>query len=120
MGLAGEIGELRVGARADLVLLDLFSPTFLPLTNLANHLAYGEDGASVRRVLVDGRVVVSDGEVLTVDEEALLAEVRELMPAWLEALEPASAWVPASAAGIRRALRAGGEHQHWLQPLDRR
>jgi 5-methylthioadenosine/S-adenosylhomocysteine deaminase len=30
--------------------------------------------------------------VLTVDEDALLAEVRELMPAWLRALEPAGAW----------------------------
>ena len=92
MGLEDEIGALRVGARADLILLDLSAATYLPLTNLANHLIYGEDGSSVRRVMIDGEVVVSDGRVLTVDEDALLAEVRELMPAWLSALEPASAW----------------------------
>jgi 5-methylthioadenosine/S-adenosylhomocysteine deaminase len=115
--LDGEIGELRVGARADLVLLDLSSPTFLPLTNLANHLVYGEDGSSVRRVLVDGRLVVSDGRVLTVDEEALVAEVRELMPAWLEALEPANAWAqrlrPAFDALYERAASTDVGFNRW-------
>jgi cytosine/adenosine deaminase-related metal-dependent hydrolase len=100
MGLQGEIGTLSVGARADVILLDLSTPTYLPLTDLANHLVYGEDGSSVRRVLVDGEVIVSDGRVLTVDEDALVAEVRELMPAWLNALEPASAW----AARLRPAF----------------
>jgi 5-methylthioadenosine/S-adenosylhomocysteine deaminase len=92
LGLANEVGALRAGMRADLVLVDLAAATYLPLTNLANHLVYGEDGSSVRRVIVDGEVVVADGRVLTIDESALLAEVRELMPAWLAALEPAGAW----------------------------
>jgi 5-methylthioadenosine/S-adenosylhomocysteine deaminase len=92
MRLEGQVGTLQPGARADLVLLDLQSPTYLPLIDLPNHLVYGEDGRSVRLVMVDGRVVVRDGRVLTVDEDALLAEVRELMPAWLRALEPAGAW----------------------------
>jgi 5-methylthioadenosine/S-adenosylhomocysteine deaminase len=100
MGRSGAIGTLEVGAHADLILLDLSSAVFLPLTDLANHLVYGEDGSSVRRVMVDGRVVVSDGRVLTIDEDALLDEVRELMPAWLEALEPAGAW----AARLRPAF----------------
>ena len=117
MRLAGEIGELRVGARADLVLLDLSSPTFLPLTNLANHLVYGEDGSSVRRVIVDGRLVVSDGRVLTIDEEALVSEVRELMPAWLKALEPANAWAerlrPAFEALYERAARTDVGFNRW-------
>jgi 5-methylthioadenosine/S-adenosylhomocysteine deaminase len=92
MRLQGDIGVLAEGARADVVLVDLGSTTYLPLTDLANHLVYGEDGSSVRLVMVDGRIVVRDGRILTVDEDALVAEVRELMPAWLEALRPADAW----------------------------
>ena len=92
MRLEGRIGTLAEGACADLILIDLDSPTFLPLTDLPNHLVYGEDGGSVRLVMVGGHVVVRDGRVLTVDEDALVAEVRELMPAWLEALRPADAW----------------------------
>ena len=92
LGLPEDVGTLGPGMRADIVLVDLSAATYLPLTNLANHLVYGEDGSSVRRVLVDGEVVVADGRVLTVDEGALVDEVRELMPAWMDALEPADAW----------------------------
>jgi 5-methylthioadenosine/S-adenosylhomocysteine deaminase len=77
LGLAGQVGELRAGTRADVVLIDLEAPPFVPFNDLANHLVYGEEGGSVRLVLVDGRVVVRDGRVLTIDEEALRAEVRE-------------------------------------------
>jgi 5-methylthioadenosine/S-adenosylhomocysteine deaminase len=50
--------------------------------------------------MIGGEIVVSDGRILTVDEDALVAEVRGLMPAWLSALEPASAW----AARLRPAF----------------
>jgi len=100
MGLQDKVGMLRRGARGDIVLVDLAHPAYLPLTDVANHLIYGEDGSAVRRVIVDGEVIVSDGRVLTVDEDALIDEVRELMPAWLEALEPASDW----AARLRPAF----------------
>lgn len=102
LGLAGEIGTLAAGAHADIILLDLEAPAYLPLTDLPNHLVYGEDGSAVRVVMVGGRVVVRDGRVLTVDEDALLAEVRELMPAWLDALAPAADW----AARLRPAFEA--------------
>lgn len=118
MGLAGEIGVLAEGARADLVLLDLDAPTYLPLTDLPNHLVYGEDGSSVRLVMVDGRVVVRDGRVLTIDEAALVAEVRELMPAWLEALGPADEWArrlrPAFDEMYRRCAAADVGFDRWM------
>jgi 5-methylthioadenosine/S-adenosylhomocysteine deaminase len=78
LGAQDEIGVLAVGARADLVLIDLDAPTFVPFANLANHLVYGEDGRSIRLVMVDGRIVVEDGRVLTIDEDALREEVRGL------------------------------------------
>jgi 5-methylthioadenosine/S-adenosylhomocysteine deaminase len=110
MGLAGQVGVVAEGARADLVLVDLRSPTYLPLTDLANHLVYGEDGTSVRLVMVDGRVVVRDGRVLTIDEDALLAEVRELLPAWLQALEPAKEWAARLRPAFDEMYRRCAEH----------
>jgi 5-methylthioadenosine/S-adenosylhomocysteine deaminase len=97
VGLEGEIGLLAPGACADLLLIDLQSPVFVPFNHLANHLVYGEDGRSIRMVMVDGRVVVKDGRVLTIDEEALRAEVRgrtalrprsEQVEAWARRLWP--------------------------------
>jgi 5-methylthioadenosine/S-adenosylhomocysteine deaminase len=115
--LEGQVGTLAPGARADLLLVDLAAPTYLPLTNLPNHLVYGEDGSSIRVVMVDGQIVVRDGRVLTVDEQALLGEVRELMPAWLEALAPAEAWaqrlLPAFEEMYRRCVATDVGFTRW-------
>jgi cytosine/adenosine deaminase-related metal-dependent hydrolase len=69
------IGAIAVGARADLVLLDLRRAAFAPRNDLVLQTVYAENGSSVDTVLVDGRVVVEGGRVLTVDEAALAAEV---------------------------------------------
>jgi 5-methylthioadenosine/S-adenosylhomocysteine deaminase len=92
LGLRDEIGVLRAGARADLLLIDLDSPVFVPFANLANHLVYGEDGRSIRLVMVDGRIVVRDGRVLTIDEDAVRAEVRTLMRRSTEASKCVEEW----------------------------
>jgi hypothetical protein len=87
-----DVGQLAAGNRADIALYALDSDTFVPLTNALNQLVYGEDGRSVRTVLVDGRVVVRDGRVTTLDETALRAEVADLIGEWMEALQPAAGW----------------------------
>ena len=52
-------------------------------------------------VLRDNTLCKSDFMLSSsLDEDALIAEVRDLMPAWLEALEPASDW----AARLRPAF----------------
>ncbi|MBL8377707.1 MAG: amidohydrolase family protein [Burkholderiales bacterium] len=78
MRLAGQIGELSVGAQADLILVDLDTLPFTPLNDLKRQLVFCETGASVRLTMVAGEVVVENGRVLTVDEAALKAEAREL------------------------------------------
>jgi 5-methylthioadenosine/S-adenosylhomocysteine deaminase len=77
----GDLGQLRVGAQADLALLDLDTVAFTPLNDLPRQLVHCEDGGSVRTTIVAGRVVFEDGRVTTVDEAALRAEVRELVSA---------------------------------------
>jgi 5-methylthioadenosine/S-adenosylhomocysteine deaminase len=78
-----EIGAIAVGMKADFVLYDLMSLSFTPSHQLPIHLVYAEDGRSIRKVFVNGRMVVEDGKVLTVNEAEILAEFRELLPAYL-------------------------------------
>ncbi len=76
--LEREIGSIEVGKRADLVLCDLDTPEWRPLLNPLNNLVYSATGASVKTVLIDGRVVLDQGRLTTVDEHAVYARVEAL------------------------------------------
>ena len=78
LGLADEIGSLEAGKRADLAIFDLDLPEWRPLLDPVNTLVYSASGASVRTVMVDGRVLLDDRRVTMVDELELLARVERL------------------------------------------
>lgn len=76
LGLGALQGSLRVGARADLVAYRLDSVTFTPLADPVRQLVYGERGAGIGHVMVDGCSVLHQGRLTRVDEAALLAEIQ--------------------------------------------
>ncbi len=78
-GLAGRLGAIRPGHKADLVLIDLNDVAYLPYNSAARQLVYTEAGRGVETVIVDGRVVMKERKVTTVDEDALRREVADLM-----------------------------------------
>jgi 5-methylthioadenosine/S-adenosylhomocysteine deaminase len=78
-GLEGKIGALRPGMAADMFILDLTDPSFVPLNSVARQVVFTEAGRGVETVIVDGRVVIADRKITTIDERALREEVAELM-----------------------------------------
>ncbi len=78
-GLEGRIGALRPGMAADLFILDLTDPSFVPLNSVARQVVFTEGGRGVETVIVDGRVVVKDRRITTIDERALREEIAGLM-----------------------------------------
>ena len=64
---------------ADLSIIDLTDPSFVPLNSVARQVVFTEAGRSVESVMVDGRFVVRDRKITTIDERALREEVAELM-----------------------------------------
>jgi guanine deaminase len=77
LGLGATVGRLEAGCAADLVLLDLAQPHYVPLRDALRQLVHGENGAAVDTVLVGGRVVVQQGRITTVDEAALRQRAEE-------------------------------------------
>ena len=73
-----KLGELAVGAPADLILVDLNSLPFTPLNNLHRQLVYCELGQSVRLTMVAGKIVVSEKQMSAVNEVDILEETREV------------------------------------------
>jgi cytosine/adenosine deaminase-related metal-dependent hydrolase len=78
LGLAQQIGTIDIGKKADLTLLDLSDPSYLPLNNAVRQIVYCETGRGVHSVIVDGKVVIDNREIKTVDYASLLEEVVEL------------------------------------------
>jgi 5-methylthioadenosine/S-adenosylhomocysteine deaminase len=75
-------GALKPGMAADLVILDLNEPAFVPFNSAARQVVFAEGGCAVETVLVAGRPVVRGGKLVTLDEAALAAEAAELAPAF--------------------------------------
>lgn len=80
LGLEGEIGALRPGMAADLVVLELGRPHLQPFHG-PGLLVHAASGGDVRDVLVNGRVVVRDRRLLSMDLGETMAHVRRLAAA---------------------------------------
>ncbi len=78
-----ELGVIRTGMRADLIVLDGESVSLTPLNDVCAQLGFCENGASVRYVMVDGELVVRDRTLTRVDEAEICSEVRETVSAYL-------------------------------------
>lgn len=81
-GLQNEIGSLRPGMRADLVVIDTADPVYLPLNSAARQIVYGEGGRAVTTVIIDGRVVMRDRVIQTVNETELREALARITPAF--------------------------------------
>jgi 5-methylthioadenosine/S-adenosylhomocysteine deaminase len=94
LGLDAEIGSIEPGKRADLVIFDLDLPEWRPLLDPVSSLVYSASAASVRTVLVDGRILLDDRRVTTVDEGEVLIRAERLSRACLAraALSPQPKW----------------------------
>ena len=71
-----DIGRLAVGAKADLVLVDVRHPYMQPLREPLRSLIYSASDRPVRDVYVDGEQVVRGGEVLTIDVADAAAQLN--------------------------------------------
>ncbi|GAB3083425.1 amidohydrolase family protein [Pedococcus soli] len=113
-----ELGAVREGFLADLVVLDLHSRAFTPFNDLRGQLVYCESGNSVELTMVDGRIVFEDGAISTVDESALLDEARDLFarkrPAVERARHDAEAFLPHYKGLVHDAALADVGMNRWV------
>lgn len=71
------VGALKAGAAADLIMLNLDRPHLYPHHDLCAHLVYAAAAADVEMVMVKGKVLMEQRELLTIDEEKVLHEANK-------------------------------------------
>ena len=74
MGLEDDLGSLKPGKKADLVLFDFRRPHLTPISDPLGNLVHTAHGRDVETVIVDGRIVVDCGNPVLVNGDAIRAE----------------------------------------------
>lgn len=78
LGLESEVGVLRPGMKADIILVNLEKPHLYPHHDVIAHLVYAAQAADVDTVMVDGQVLMEDRRLTTIDESRVLAEAARI------------------------------------------
>lgn len=77
LGRAGELGIIREGALADILMIDIWKPHYRPHFNIVSSLIYCGKAADVDMTIVNGEILVEDGKLVDVDLDSLCRDVEE-------------------------------------------
>jgi len=77
LGLAGQIGSVEIGKRADLQLINLNRLHTTPQPDPISTIVYAAEASDVEAVVIDGQIVMWAGELLTLNEQDVIAEARD-------------------------------------------
>lgn len=77
LGLEKEIGILKPGYKADVILIDFEQPHLYPKHDVVAHTVYAAQSSDIKTVIINGRIVMENRRVLTIDEKEILKKVQE-------------------------------------------
>ena len=72
-----ELGILKEGAAADVIVMDYIPYTPMDGTNCNGHILFGMTGRNVITTVCNGRVLMKDRQLIGIDEEKVMAEICE-------------------------------------------
>ncbi len=77
LGMEKQIGSLKIGKKADLIIINPNSPTPIAPCSALSYYNMTFQGQHVETVIVDGQIVVKDGQATLVDEVETMRECQE-------------------------------------------
>lgn len=82
MGIDHEVGSLRSGKKADIILVDLAAPAFYPvltkpIRNIVPNLVYSARGDEVDTAIIDGKVIMENKQILTIHEKEEISKAQQ-------------------------------------------
>ena len=77
LGLEDDIGSIKVGKKADLIIADYSRPHMVPIIDPVSNLVHNGLGNDIDTVIIDGDILVENGKITTVDENNILEEAQK-------------------------------------------
>ena len=79
LNMEKQLGVIKEGALADLIIVDLNVPEFVPQNDLVSALCYSANGSEVKTVMINGQLVMEDKKILTFDEKGVYDKCTEIV-----------------------------------------
>lgn len=71
------VGELKVGQKADIVLYDMNKPYWYPRYDRTSLLVYAANAGDADTVLIDGKIILEKGMFINIDVDKVYAEANK-------------------------------------------
>lgn len=75
---SGDLGILRAGALADVIVVDYDPLTPMNENNINSHILFGFTGKDVVTTIIDGKVIMQDRKLVGIDEKEIFKTSREV------------------------------------------
>ena len=70
-------GVLKVGNKADMILIDIKKANATPIFDVYFHLVYSASGSDVKTMIVDGKILMEDYSVLVLNEAEVIENAKK-------------------------------------------
>jgi 5-methylthioadenosine/S-adenosylhomocysteine deaminase len=87
IGWENEVGALKQGYKADVIVINARNMHSIPLFNEYDHLVYSARSSDVRDVFVNGKHLVQEGKLVGLDYERFYQRVEEVQASIMSRLE---------------------------------
>lgn len=87
IGWGDEIGSLREGYKADIIIIDTRKMHSVPLYGEYDHLVYSTRSGDVRDVFVNGKHLVEEGRIIGLDYQNFFRRVKDTQESIISRLE---------------------------------
>ena len=77
MNMEKRVGSLEKGKRADLIMLDITRPEWIPHHNIISNIVQSSNGDTVDFMMVDGKILYEDRQIKSVDERDVLKAANQ-------------------------------------------
>lgn len=77
LGLDNEIGQLKPGLKADMIVMDLQQPHMIPRYDIIANIVYSAQASDVDTVIINGKIIMEAREIKVFNEKEVLEQAEK-------------------------------------------